>query len=796
MSNLFYRRPRLLILSLALILVAGLSAFEVLPRREDPELATRFAQIITVWPGASAERVETQVTELIEEEVAEVEEVRETESISRAGISVVTVELLEGLADNDQAWSLVRDRVSDASALLPAGVEDPRFEEALITAYSLIAGIAWTRDDPAPLGLLGRLAEDLEDALRAVPGTESTEVFGDPEEEIRVDVDAARLASLGLTPAGLAADLARADAKVPAGRLHSARSDLLIEVDGELETLERVASIPIRAGTDGTLLRLGDVAHVEKTVQDPPSELVLLSGEPGLAVAARMRSGQRIDRWAVGARGVVDDFAARLPAGVELTVLFDQSTYTAERLAGLFANLGLGALLVMVVILATMGWRSAVLVGTALPLSALMVFAGMRALGIPIHQMSITGLIIALGLLIDNAIVMVDETRHHLGQESVLDKRSIARAISGAVRTLAAPLLGSTLTTVFAFMPLVLSPGDVGDFVGAMSISVILAVLSSFVLSLTVVPALTGLLERRGAQAARGFWSHGVSSARLAAAWRAATRLAVTRPALGIGAAVLLPVLGFWKGAELQEQFFPPAGRDQAQVELRLPEHAPIERTLALVEEAGCLLLDHARVSDVAWFLGKSAPKFYYNMLETENDVHLGSRHAMVQLEGVLTRVSRPSCVEIQDELDRDALSGAQFLVQARSSRGRPSIAPVEIHPEGPRRRDVLYGSSAKTIRVLELADDPRRRRTRGLDAVGRRRPKLQFRPPDAERAESRSGFDRRGASRVRLRSRGSTESLGGSLILEADPRRSPVRVRVDRRRCAGLTRPCRLRWN
>ncbi len=759
MSNLFYRHPRLIVLALLLIVVAGLSALEVLPRREDPELITRNALVVTRFPGASAERVESQVTEKIEEELFEVDEIKQLDSFSRAGVSLVTMELRDEVTEPDEVWSRVRDRLDDAAVEFPPQVLDPEFEEMTITAYTLIAGLAWRRDDPAPLGLLGRLAEDLEDVIRAVPGTESTELFGAPDEEIRVEVDAARLASLGLSAEALAADLARGDAKVPSGRLLSENNDVLIEVDGELDTLERIASIPVRAGGDGAFLRLGDVARVEKAVADPPADLALLGGDPGVAVAARMRSEIRVDRWAPRVRAELERYAARLPEGIELDLLYDQSRYTEERLAGLFGNLALGAALVMAVILVTMGWRSALMVGTALPLSALMVFAGMRMLGVPIHQMSVTGLIIALGLLIDNAIVMVDETRHRLAHE-----RDKAKAIAAAVRALAVPLLGSTLTTVLAFMPLVLAPGPVGEFVGAMSLSVVLAVVSSFGVSLTLVPALTAMLDRGQAAGARPrWWRDGLTSPRLTAAWRSVLNVLLARPALAIAIPLMVPVAGFIGGAGLQEQFFPPAGRDQAQIELRLPELASIDRTYAVAERARAVLLEHPSVVESHWFVGQSAPKFYYNMLEGE-DGSANYAQALLQLDAA--EGATEALREIQLALD-DALPEAQILVK-QLEQGPPFEAPVEVR---------LHGPDVDVLR--DLGEELRAELSRVPDVVHTRatltadRPKLLFQPREED--VELAGLDRVSvAGRLRSALDG---AVGGSLLEGGEE--LPVRVRV-----------------
>ena len=763
MSNLFYRHGRLLVLALALILVAGVSALEVLPRSEDPELVSRNALVVTSYPGADAARVESQVTEKIEDELDEVDEIALLESLSRAGTSIVSIELSEAIDETAEVWSRVRDRLDDARAELPSGAGEPDFEQLTITAWSLHTALIWEREDPPNYAILGRLAEELERELRGLPGTEEVEIFGAPAEEIRIEVEAARLPALGLSAERLAHELERGDAKVPAGRLDSQASELLVEVAGELDGLERIARVPVTQGPGGTLVRLGGIATIERGVSDPPGELALVAGRPAVLVAARMHSSDRIDRWADRAHAVLKEASLRMPAGVALDIVFDQSGYTEERLEDLIANLALGALLVVGVILFMMGWRSALLVGAALPLSSLMVLAGMRGLGIPMHQMSVTGLIIALGLLIDNAIVMVDEVNHRLDQG-----QGIAVAISGAVRTLVVPLSASTATTVLAFLPLVLAQGSVGEFVGAMSVSVVLAVTSSFLLSLTIIPALTGWMQRLGRGRRQGTVLHGVasaglSSARLSAAYTRVLGLIFRHPVIALALALLLPLFGFWKGSELQEQFFPPAGRDQAAIELTLPDSYSIDRTLEEVRRADTTLREHPRVVTSHWVLGRSAPKFYYNQMEgVENDASFAG--GMVELDRAEGAVE--VLQELQASLDR-ALPGAMVLVR-QLEQGPPFDAPIELILEGPELE--VLNERGEALRAL-LTRVPDVIHTRASLAIGR--PKLLFTPSDDEL--ERVGLDRVGvAERLQAALSG---AVGGSLVEGSEE--LPARVRL-----------------
>ena len=258
-------------------------------------------------------------------------------------------------------------------------------------------------------------------------------------------------------------------------------------------------------------------------------------------VGAKVQAHRRVDEWAEEALEIVDAFAAGVGDGVDVEVVFDQTRYTNERLADLGLNLLAGALVVVVVIFFLLGWRSSVVVASALPLTAAIVLFGTVLTGGALHQISIFGMVVALGLLIDNAIVVVDEVKKHLDRGN-----TPSEAVSAAVKHLFVPLLASTLTTVLAFAPIVLMPGSVGDFVGSIGGSVILALIASFALAMTIVPALAGwLAEARPEAGKRSWWRSGVASERLARRTKRALIRGLRVPIVMLVLASLLPIAGF-----------------------------------------------------------------------------------------------------------------------------------------------------------------------------------------------------------------------------------------------------------
>ena len=672
------RNKYLLGISIGVILVAGISALFSMPRLEDPVITNRNPLITTIFPGASAQRVEALVTEKLEEAMKEVSEIKKIDSVSRAGISILQIELQDSVTSetNQKVFSLIRDKLDDAVSKLPPEVQNPVLDEKRgAVAYTLVVALSWQHDSPLRLGILGRLAEDLADQLRNLPGTEIVRLFGEPSEEITVSVKHDEMAALGLTPAIIAKTIASADAKVPAGVLRGDRSDAFIEVRGELDSLNRIRQIPLQEGPKGDLLKLGDVAQVARSWQDPPSAIAISDGHPAVLVAARVSKEIRGDQWAKKAAAVVESFAAETDPNIGITTVFDQMVYTQERLEALSFNLLLGAIVVVCVAFLIMGWRASLLVGVALPLVAAMTLVGISFFGGALHQMSIFGMIIALGLLIDNAIVVVDEIRKHLSSG-----RSPQQAVSAAVKHLSVPLVSSTLTTVLAFMPILLLPGNVGDFIGLIGGSVIIALISSLFMALTVIAALTGLL---GTGANRNdkhrWWRDGLHSTKLTAIYRKILSRSFRRPWFSMVLVSLIPVAGFMLAPTLKSEFFPRTDRNMFEIQVWLPTDATITHTQRTASAIEALLLKRPDVSHVNWLIGGSFPSVYYNLIMDQDNA---ANYANAIVTATSFKAVKRMIPEIQAELDK-TVPGAQIVIN-QFAQGPPSPADIELKLYGP----------------------------------------------------------------------------------------------------------------
>jgi len=759
----FFENRYLLVLGLAIIFLAGYSALSNMPRIEDPRITNRYPQIVTVLPGASAERVEALVTDRIEDSLRELSEIKEINSTSRAGISIIAVELQDyvGPGQNQAVFSKMRDRLNDVMPDLPEGASAPDFNDKnSAVAFSMIVSIAWQHGDAPEFGVMNRIADDLADQFRSLPGTDNVQTFGAPNEEVSVTVRAAELSSLGLTATQVAESISRADTKLPAGALRNAERNLFIEVDGEVKTVERVRRVPLVTAADGSIVTVGDVADVRKNWQDPPADIAYSDGKRSVLVAVQTRRDIRVDSWAENARDMVERFMAASAAGVDVDIVFDQSTYTEERLSTLSGNLLAGAGLVALIVFVGMGWRAAIIVGSALPMSAALTVFGLSIAGQQIHQMSIFGMIIAIGLLIDNAIVMTDEVKKKL--DAGLDR---AAAVRKSLSHLFVPLLASTLTTILGFMPVFLLPGAMGDFVGPIAISVVLALSASFLIAISIIPALAGLFLRRNVSGERqSWWVDGLCSERVKATYERLLTAAVSRPGRTIAATLVLPIAGFILAGTLGQQFFPPADRDQFEVEVWLPADASIERTMGLSRDIEQTLRGYDEVKEVHWLVGRSFPTIYYNrvMKQKGNNSYA---HAMVYTETV------QDAKKLTTELPRvlgDEFPEAQVVVSP-FAQGPPVDAPVGFRIEGPSTA-VLKSLGDELRRVMHQV--PEIVQTRASISGGQA--KLNF--VADEFAASQAGLS---LTQIAAQMQTGLEGQVGGSMLE-DLEELPVRVRVD----------------
>lgn len=689
--TLFFRNTHLLLLAIVIILVAGFSALKNLPRIEDPRITNRNPTIVTALPGASALRVEALITEKLEDKLQEISEIKDMDSTSRAGVSVIKLELQDAITSNtnEAVFSKIRDKLSEAE--LPPESSMPVFDDKRgAVAFSMISAIQWQHKSPPRLGWMKRRAEQLADLLRNLPGTEVVRIYGDPQEEITVTVDPDQLSSLGLSTGQVAQLIAAADSKTPAGVLRETDRDLLIEVTGELNSTDRISNIPIARKDRYGVLRLGDIASIKRDWQDPPGEIALAEGKRSIFIAARTEPDVQLSTWSEQSRKVVAEFSGQLDKQMDAGIIFDQSHYTLTRLDALSGNMMAGAVIVVLVVLVFMGWRPALIVGSALPLTAAASLFGLSLLGEKIHQMSIFGMIIAIGLLIDNAIVITEEVRKQVNQGV-----SRQAAMEAAIKHLLKPLFASTLTTILAFMPIFLLPGNVGDFVSSIATSVVLALIASFIIAMTIIPALAAhFIVRKSDPNFNRWWTNGIHFTNLQRRYRNLLTYSLERPARTLLLSFLLPSIGFVLSTSLGSQFFPAADRDQFEIQLWLPSGASINRTAELANAIEKKARQHQGIQSITWLVGGSTPSVYYNLIMDE-DRNSAYAHSIV----VVDSVEQANRLIPKLQMDLDASFPEAQIVVGKFGQGPPVDAPVGFRITGPNPDYLrLYGEQVRRV--------------------------------------------------------------------------------------------------
>ncbi|UPR33844.1 efflux RND transporter permease subunit [Vibrio cyclitrophicus] len=678
---------RLLILMTALLMVSGISAFMTLPRAEDPVIINRYANITTSFPGASAERVETLVTEVIENKLRELSEVKLVSSTSRPGVSIVTLELNDTITEPEPVWSQARDKLSDIESILPAGSHSPDLDSDHTYAFTTITALTWSGAGEPDRLTLGRYAKELAKRLRTLSGTEFVDEYGMPQEEIQISLRTADAAALGRSSANIAESLEGADAKNSAGELVSAYSRFGLEIKSELDSIERIKQVPIATDSNGHIIRMEDIASVRRGEKTPQDQIAIIDGEPGVIVAARMHPDLRVDNWTSRANALIGKFEQELPSNVKVTVLFNQQGYTETRLDDLGKSLMIGFGLILIVLFVTLGVRAAILVAISLPLTSLLTLSIMKMTGVPINQMSVTGLIVALGIMVDNAVVMVDTIQAYR-----LKGQQRAEATMNALKHLWVPLLGSTLTTVLAFAPIILMPGASGEFVGGIAITVSFSLIGSYIISHTLIAGLaTKLLPKQLSDVDKKGQHHwymtGLRIPALTRWFSSSVRFGVTHPIITIALVLLVPFTGYWSMSQLTEQFFPPSDRDMFEIQVYMPPQASIYATKNTSEKIDDIIHRYPEVERIDWLVGANFPSFYYNLQARQNNAPYFSQ-AMVKTENF--DQANALIPQLQKVLDNE-VPEAQILVR-KLNQGPPFTAPVELR---------VYGENLDTLKMI-----------------------------------------------------------------------------------------------
>lgn len=591
-------RNRSLVLFLMIgVVVAGAVAFLKLGRAEDPVFTIRTMVVQAQWPGATLDETLQQVTERIERTLQEVPNLDTLRSYTVPGTTVIFVDLVgsaHGRTVSD-TWYEVRKRVGDMRRTLPQGVLGPGFNDDFGDTFGIIYG--FTADGFTHRELRDTV-EDVRSRLLLVPDVAKIELLGEQDERIHVDFSLETLAGLGVEPGALIAALQAQNAVRPAGVLRTGKEALSLQVSGAFASEQDILDVNFVAG--GRMLRLRDVAAVHRDFADPPQPLFRVDGKPAIGLAIAMKPGGDILALGRNITAEIDRVTADLPVGIEAHPVADQARTVDEAISDFITSLWQAVVIVLVVSFVALGLRAGTVVAITIPLTLAMVFSAMYLAGIDLQRVSLGALIIALALLVDDALTTVDAMTRRLAAG---DRMEVAAVY--AYRTLAFAMLSGTLVTIAGFVPIGFAQSSAGEYTFSIFAVVGIALIASWLVATVFAPVL-GTMLLKPPKPGRDEQPGAVM--RL---YRRALEAAIRARWLTIATTIGLFVLAIMAMGLVPRQFFPPSDRVELLVDLRLPQNASIHATREAVERFDALLAKEPGVERWSSYVGRGAIRFY-----------------------------------------------------------------------------------------------------------------------------------------------------------------------------------------
>ena len=581
-----------------LVLVMGLFSFKTLGRSEDPSFAVKQMVISAAWPGASAKEVEQHLTNTIEKEVQNLPQIDHITSYSRPGTSVITVSLRDEVTGNlvRQRWLELRNIVNDAKSKLPTGTYGPYFNDRFDDVYGNVYALTGTQNG-FTYEDLRQYAERIKLDFYGVPDVKKVELVGVQPEKIFVQMDTDKLARLGLDLNSIAAMVKAQTSMNASGMVETDTANAYLRITGNPVSVEQIASLPINA--NGKVFRLGDIAKVTRGYADPPEPLMYYNGQQAVGIAISMEDGGDNIQLGDNLALLIQKLKKELPLGLELHQVANQPEVVKSSISEFSRSLYEAIIIVLAVSLFTLGRRSGYVISCCIPLILLGSFAAMLALGIDLHKVSLGALVISLGMLVDDAIVVVElmEVKMSEGMER-------KAAASYAFATCGKPLLTGTVITCLGFMPIAFSKAAASEFAYSLFPVISVTLLLSWLVSATLAPVLGYEWIRPSAIKADSYDSFFYQKFRSLLHWSLAHR------AIVIGITVALLGLSLFMLRFVSKDFFPASVRPEILVELNLPEGSSIKNTDAAAQKLTNMIKDDPDLDHVSTYVGKSSPRF------------------------------------------------------------------------------------------------------------------------------------------------------------------------------------------
>ncbi|MHC1697720.1 MAG: efflux RND transporter permease subunit [Geobacteraceae bacterium] len=686
------RYPTVTVILTVLLVLVGLRAFFTMPRTEDPSITIRTGLVIALYPGATSEQVEKQVTKTLESHIFKFPEVRKgkTFSTSRPGVVVINVELEDHVKNTDLFWSKLRHELNESRATeLPDGVRGPIVNSDFGDTVAMLVAVHGKRYGYRELR---DYVDRIQDELRTIRDVGKLATYGGQSEEVWITSSLARVSQYFANPLQVAQALQQRNVIEGAGKFETGTTGIPLRTTGIFTTEDQIRNVLVDVSKTGQPVYIRDFANVERRYQDP-AFLVRHDGEPSLLLSVEMQKGRNIVQLGEQIDQVFARLKTILPPDIQLDLVANQPQVVKERMSSLSHEFMLAIVAVVLVAMLLLPIRVAVVAALAIPITLCATLGVMNALGIALHQVSIAALILVLGIVVDDAIVIADNYVELLDRK-VPRMEAAWRSATDVV----VPVFTATVTIVCSFLPLLIISGSVGEFVAALPITVAIALMVSFIVAVLLTPILCRFFIKKGlhdhergeSEEARGKFN---VLDRLQAGYQVLIGWFMGKKRLAVLVGVVAFVAGIALFTTVREQFFPSAERNQFVIDVWMPQGTRIESTDAVMARIEKQLAGKNQVVHYATFVGQSAPRFYYNVNPQQPDPAYGQfivNTKSVEATSRLVAELRPELAELAPEA---------LVIVKELQQGEQMEAPVEVRISGDDIAELKrLGSQVETI--------------------------------------------------------------------------------------------------
>ena len=672
--------PALVMFLIVALGVAGFFSYQKLGRAEDPFFTVKVVNVSVLWPGATAKEIQTQVADPIEKKLQELPYFEKVQTYSKPGFTAMQVTFRDNTPAKDVPYLfyLLRKKLADAQGDLPAGILGPVVNDEFSDVDSILYMMT---GDGADYAQLKKAAEGLRQRLLKVPGVTKVDIYGNQDERIFVEFSHAKLATLGITPQALFDSLAKQNNVVPAGTVETSSQRVPLRVTGALDGAKAVAETPVES--NGRVFRLGDIATVSHGFVDPPTFKVRQEGKPAIGIGVVTAKGANILELGKDVAGATAEFMKAVPQGINVELIADQPQVVKQAVSEFVDSFVEALAIVLFVSFLALGWRTGFVVAASVPLVLAIVFIVMNVMGIDLHRISLGALIIALGLLVDDAIIAVEMmvVKMEQGWDRI-------KAASFAWESTAFPMLTGTLVTAAGFLPIGFANSAVGEYAGSIFWVVAIALVASWFVAVIFTPYI-GVKLLPNIVVHHNHDPHAIYETRVYRALRSVIQWCVNHRVKTVVATVGVFVASILAFGHVQQQFFPLSERPELFLQLRLPEGTAFGVTEKAVKKAEALLKDDNDLNTYTAYVGQGSPRFWLGL----NPQLPNEAFAEIVIVAKNVEARERIKAKIENAVADGALPEARVRVD-RFNFGPPVGFPVQFRVIGPdtkKVREIAY---------------------------------------------------------------------------------------------------------